>query len=405
MVRRRSIPEPTLVAHQRQIEELCALCRAEGRFAFDTEFVMEDRYESEVCLIQIATQATTSIIDPFLDLNLRPIWNLVSNPEVETVVHAGQEDLALSVQPTGRVPRNVFDVQLVAGLIGHDYPLSLQRLVQAILHIRLHKSKTLTDWRRRPLSAAQIRYGAEDVAYLLEVRGILKDRLVKLARVEWAREELKRFEDLSLYRRAEEDKIARIKGAGSLTGQQLAIVRELRAWRESFAQKVNRPVRIVLKDYLLVEIAKHQMTEFSEIRALRGLNLADRNIHTLCRLVKRALAIPSDKWPAPRPREHETPQEASLVALATAVIRGYCLENGLAYGLVATQKSIKDLIRYQAKQPRGSRKGIELLDGWRGKAVGAMLDDVLAGRRSVQVKRVNGEPIVHVLLPPDDAIN
>ena len=402
MVRRRLIPEPTLVEHQRQIEELCALCRAEGRFAFDTEFVMEDRYESEVCLIQIATEATSSVIDPFLKLNLRPVWNLVGDKEIETVVHAGQEDLALAVQHTGRGPRNVFDVQLVAGLTGHDYPLSLQRLVQAILHIRLHKSKTLTDWRRRPLSPAQIRYGAEDVAYLLEVRRILEDRLVKLARVEWAREELKRFEDLSLYRRAEEDKIARIKGAGSLTGQQLAIVRELRAWRESFAQRVNRPVRIVLKDYLLVEIAKHQMTEFSEIRALRGLNLADRNIHMLCRIVKTALATPSDKWPAPRPRDHETPQEASLIALATAVIRGYCLKNGLAYGLVATQKSIKDLIRHRAKQPRGSRKGIELLNGWRGEAVGAMLDDVLAGRRAVRIERVDGEPVIQVQPPRDE---
>ena len=396
MGRRPSPPEPTLIKRQTQIKDLCARCREEERFAFDTEFVMEDRYESDVCLIQIATKRRVWIIDPFLDLDLSDVWGLVDDRQVETVVHAGQEDLALSVQHCGRVPRRIFDAQIAAGLVGLDYPMSLQRLVQATWHVRLHKSKTLTDWRRRPLTAAQIHYGAEDVVYLLNVYDILQDRLAKLGRFEWAEEEFKRFEDLTFYRRAEEDKITRVKGAGALTGRQLAIVHELLAWRESFAQRVNRPVRAVLKDHLLVEIAKHAMTEYSEIRSLRGLNLGDREVHTLCRVVKKALTIPSENWPTPKPREHETPRDASLVALITAVIRGYCLENELAYGLVATQKSIKDLIRARAAGSGGSHDDVDLLTGWRGRSIGKLVSDVLAGRRTVRIEWQNGEPVVAV---------
>ena len=396
MARRTSPPEPTLIKRQTQIKDLCARCGEEERFAFDTEFVMEDRYESDICLIQIATKQQVWIIDPFLGLDLSGIWGLVADGQIETVVHAGQEDLALSVQHCGRVPRRIFDAQIAAGLVGLDYPMSLQRLVQATLHVRIHKSKTLTDWRRRPLTASQISYGAEDVVHLLGVHETLCDRLTKLARLDWATEEFQRFEDMTFYRRAEEDKITRVKGAGALTGRQLAIVHELLGWRESFAQRVNRPVRTVLKDHLLVEIAKHAMTEFAEIRSLRGLNLGDRDVHALCRVVKKALAIPSEDWPTPRPREHETPREASLVALITAVIRGYCLENELAYALAATQKAIKGLVRARDGRAGRSDNDVELLSGWRGQSLGKVVDDVLAGRRAVRINWNNGEPIVGV---------
>ena len=113
MARRTSPPEPVLIKRQTQIRDLCARCREEERFAFDTEFVMEDRYESDVCLLQMATKHGVSIIDPFLDLDLAEIWGLVSDDQVETVVHAGQEDLDLAVQHSGRVPRRIFDVQSV----------------------------------------------------------------------------------------------------------------------------------------------------------------------------------------------------------------------------------------------------------------------------------------------------
>ncbi len=391
-----------LIERQSQIDEFCTQVRGEGRFGFDTEFVMEDRFEPEVCLIQVASHDTVALIDPFLALDLTPIWELVADPQVETVVHAGQEDLALCVQHTGRIPQNIFDVQVAAGFVGLDYPLSLQKLIQSTLHVRLHKAKTLTDWRRRPLSESQLQYGAEDVAHLLEVRGKLMSRLERRGRVDWAMEEMKRFEVESLYSRAGEDKLRRLKGTSSMKGQQLAVVRGLLRWRDELAEQLNRPARVVLKDHLLVEIARLGSTSFSEIRDLRGLNLNDRNVRALGRAVASAMALPPDQWPEPKPREAEPPREEVLIALATAVVRSYCLDYGLAYSLVAKKSSIQDLIRHRSVgRPEGAGP-VELLVGWRATTVGALLDDVLAGRRTVRVESVNGDPVVHVTDSKDD---
>lgn len=390
------------VDRQAQIDEICHTCRAEGRFAFDTEFVMEDRFEPEVCLIQIATEASLAIVDPFLELNLQPVWELACDAQVETVVHAGQEDLALCVLHTGKVPNRVYDVQIAAGLAGFDYPLSLQKLIQTTLHMRLHKSKTLTDWRKRPLTAAQISYGAEDVCHLLEVRRILHERLSQRNRLAWAQEEFSRFERMSLYRRAEEEKLTRLKGSGALKGRQLAVVRELLAWREEAAERLNRPLRAVLKDHLLVEIAKLELCTFEEIRDLRGLNLSDKLVRSLGQVVAEALKTPREKWPTPPPRDTETPKEGALTALVTAVIRSYCFEHDVSYGLAASKKSIHELIRHCTKGRPASRADVDLLNGWRGKAVGTMLEELLSGRRTIHVDPAEGDCRIRVtpLSPP-----
>jgi ribonuclease D len=400
LTRRKPPPDATLIERQEQLNAFCAQCRAESRFAFDTEFVMEDRYASELCLIQLAAAGSVAVVDPFLDLDLSPIWSLVNDEAVETVVHAGQEDLALTVYHSGQVPTCVFDVQIAAGLVGHSYPISLQKLVQTTLHVRLHKSKTLTDWRKRPLTRSQIHYAAEDVQYLLTLHRKLKDRLTQLNRLDWARQELRRFEDMSFYRRAEEDKLLRVKGAGALSGQQLAIVQELLAWREALAQRYNRPIRAVLKDHLLVEIARHGLKQFDEVRALRGVNLSGADVRRLCRVVQQALQLPSEKWPAVKSGEMETPRETILVALATAVVRTYCMEHNLAYGLVATQRSIRELIRHRTIGKPADGESVELLRGWRGRTVGLMLDEVLAGKRTVRIEPLDGELAVHVTPAP-----
>ena len=388
--------QAAIIVSQDDVDTMCAQCRAEGRFAFDTEFVMEDRYEPEACLLQIATSKSVFLIDPFLDLNLQSVWELVGDPEVETVVHAGQEDLALAVQHTGNAPRRIFDVQVAAGLVGYEYPLSLLKLVQATRHILLHKSKTLTDWRKRPLAAAQLQYAAEDVQHLLEIHDLLHAKLSKLGRVDWAREEFARFEEITLYQRVEEDKIFRLKGTGAMKGRPLAVVRDVLAWRDRLAERYNRPARAVLKDHLLVEIARHGLASLEEIRDLRGINLRDSDIRRLGVVVRDALDSPSDQWPTQKPREIETPHETVLAALITAVVRSYCMEHHLAYSVVATQRSIRELIRHRAMGQPSDTDNVELLHGWRGRSVGVTLDDVLAGRRTVRIEPVDGNLAVHV---------
>ncbi len=394
MVRPNSKPEAVVSQHQHELDEICARARDEGRFAFDTEFVMEDRYEPEVCLVQLATEKSVVLVDPLGNLNLQPIWDLLADAQVEKIVHAGQEDLAVCFRRIGKVPRHVFDVQIAAGLVGYDYPLSLQKLVHALLHVRLHKSKTLTDWRKRPLSASQVGYAAEDVSYLLAVHRKLHARLSARDRFSWAVEEFRAFEDETLYVRAEEDKLRRVKGVSVLRGKQMAVARRLLQWRDELARTLNRPARIVMKDHLLVDVARHSVSSFSDLRDLRGLNMSDKNIHALAGVVREALtasAGPGEDEGSARAHDVEAPQETVLITLATAVVRGYCLDNDLAYGLTATKNSIRDLIRHRTLGRPADPASVELLSGWRGHTVGAMLDEVLAGRRSIHVEQVNGE--------------
>ncbi len=396
------MPEFITIERQSQLDDICQEYRRAGRFAFDTEFVMEDRFEAEVCLVQIASERSAVVIDPFLKLDLSPIWDLVCDKQVETIVHAGQEDLAICVQHAGQVPRKVFDVQVAAGLAGYEYPLSLQKLVQTTLHIRLHKSKTLTDWRKRPLSPAQVRYGAEDVCHLLAVKDNLDERLTRQHRLDWVKEEFRNLEDMSLYRRAEEEKLLRVRGSGSLRGRQVVILKELLAWREQVAQKLDRPVRALLKDHLLVAIAKHELTTVRDLRDLRGLNLSEKHARAACGIVRTAMETPPEQWPKAEPREAETPAEAALVALVTGVLRSYCVENEIAYGLLATKKSIREIVRSCSDGLSGSgRRKIELLKGWRGDAVGMMLEELLTGQRSARVERQKGTPVIRVLTRRD----
>ena len=146
---------------------------------------------------------------------------------------------------------------------------------------RLHKSQTLTDWRKRPLSQQQIIYAADDVAYVLPIHAMICRELEKLERMEWAREEFARFGNVGMYKTEAPDRLWRVRGVGSLSRQGLAIARELAIERDAIAQDHNRPARVMLKDYLLVEIAKHGWTSVEDIRSLRGLQLRGRAVERL----------------------------------------------------------------------------------------------------------------------------
>lgn len=384
-----------LIERQEQLADFCSRARDQGRIAFDTEFVMEDRYEPEVCLIQLAIADGVALIDPYLKIDLAPIWELVCDESVETIVHAGQEDLALCVQHTGRLPRNIYDVQIAAGFIGFEYPISLQKLVQAVLHIRLHKAKTLTDWRRRPLTPAQLRYAAEDVCHLLAVRKKLGERLARMGRTEWATEEFSHFEQPATYGRLAANALPRLKGFSTLRGKPMAIARQLLLWRDELARKLDRPARSILKDHLLIEIARLELVDFGEIRDLRGINLSDKHVQAMIKVVQHAITLPAEPPPPSNAHDFESPQETILIALATAVIRSYCLEYELAYGLVATKKSIRDLIRHRTSGGKNPKE-TELLSGWRAATVGALVNDLLEGNQMVRVEPVGRDLLLHV---------
>jgi ribonuclease D len=390
--------EPPLIATAAGLDELVAHLRAAGRFAFDTEFVSEDTYEPNLCLIQVATAERLALVDPLAVRDLDGFWGAVNDPAIEVVMHAAGEDLRICKIKTGSVPGRVFDVQIAAGLAGPGYPLSLGNLASQRLGVSLSGGETRTDWRKRPLSPAQLRYALDDVRYLLEIADGITAELTEKGRMAWAEAEFADF--LAAIRdRSEDDRWRRLSGLHMLNRRGLEAVRRLAEWRQEDARRANRPLRSVLKDDLLIAIAKRQPTSRRDLEALRDFNrphLMSRSGEILD-VIAEAQAVAVDDLPIPAERHDEGPGVAMVVSLLSATLARCCSAARVAVGLVGGASDLRDLIRWQVEgRPEDRRPS--LARGWRWEVSGETLMDVLTGRRALRV--VDPEADVPVALDP-----
>lgn len=375
----------SLIATPAGLRELVGHIRDEGRFAFDTEFVSEDTFEPVLCLLQVATSSRLAAVDPQGVGDLSEFWELIDDPAIDTVMHAAGEDMRIYQMRVGSLPSRIFDVQIAAGLVGYAYPLSLNNLVGQSLRITLSGSETRTDWRRRPLSPAQIRYAYDDVRYLLELQDLLMSELRRLDRVEWAEAEFRDFLK-GIAERADEERWRRLPGLHQLNRRGLETARRLSEWRENEARRQNRPLRQVMRDDLLVAIAKRQPTSRRDLEALRDFNrpaLMSRSREVL-ETIELARATAEDLLPEPRHRPEDAPGASTIANILAAALAQCCLENKVAGSLVSTTSDIKSLIRWQLDGRPESRRPA-LAEGWRGKLCGNLLLDVLNGRRALRV--------------------
>ncbi|HEX4591445.1 MAG TPA: HRDC domain-containing protein, partial [Gemmataceae bacterium] len=238
------------------LAECCDHLAGCSAFGFDTEFIGEDTFHPRLCLVQVATAERLFVIDPLAAGPLDRFWELVADPARVVVVHAGREEIRMCQHGCGRPPGNLFDLQVAAGLVGVGYPMGHGPLVWQLLKVQLAKGETLTDWAQRPLSAQQISYAYDDVRYLLPLWRQLTKRLEKLGRTEWAAEEFQTHTRRALAEDPEIERWRKLRGLGSLDRRRLAVVRELYAGREGIAERQNRPARTVVRDDLVVEIAR-----------------------------------------------------------------------------------------------------------------------------------------------------
>lgn len=375
----------SLITTTSQLQGLVDHLRASGRFAFDTEFVSEDTFEPVLCLIQVATSERLALIDPLAIRDLAPFWDVVCDASVEVVMHAAGEDLRICQLRTGRLPRRVFDVQMAAGLVGLSYPLSLVNLVWQVLGVSMGGGETRTDWRRRPLTAGQVQYALDDVRYLLELADAFSTRLMNLGRTAWAEQE---FEDFvgSIARRAEEERWRRLPGLNQLSRRSLEMVRRLAEWREDEARRQNRPLRQLLRDDLLVAIAKRQPTNRRGLEALRDFNrpaLLSRSDDILDAL-EEARSVPEEQLPELSSRYDEPPGLSTVANLLSAALTQCCAQHQIAGSLVGNVADVKHLIRCHLEGSSESQPPA-LLQGWRAELCGGLLLDVLEGRVALRV--------------------
>jgi ribonuclease D len=376
-------PHDRVITSQAGLIELCAKISATGRFAFDTEFVGEDSYQPEVCLIQVATDSFQAIVDPLAGVDARPFWELVADPSVETIVHAGSEDLALCWKTLGRPPSGVIDLQVAAGFIGMGYPTALSRLARETIGAKLHKSQTLTDWRRRPLNDEQLSYAVEDVLHLPPMYHHMRDRLEARGRWAWVVEESSAMCAPAVFEAAGPRQLRRLRGLSALKRGELAIADALLDERERLAKRFNRPPRTVLRDHLLVELARRGWTDPGRMRTLRGMNLSNADLEKLAAAIAKAKSSPPEEWPSAKEEEQDRDEDA-IITLLSAVLRDHCKHHGVAYGLLSNKEELRATVRSYVA-PSEANPVIPLRIGWRGEFVGRLLERLLVGQAAVRI--------------------
>lgn len=382
----KKLPE-VIVESPQELQRCCDHIASTRRFGFDTEFVGEETYHPRLCLVQVATDDFLYIIDPESVGPLDRFWDLVVDPKNLVVVHAGREEIRLChLWSGGSVPGNLFDLQIAAGLTGLVYPLSHGNLVHQILGVKLAKGETLTEWRNRPLSASQIRYAFDDVRYLLPIWEQLHTKLDQLHRLSWAKEEFDRLKQMASpdFQKANLhlERWRKLRGTGSLNRVQLAIVRALFDWREDKAAHHNRPARAILRDDLLIEIAKRNPHRAKDLQVVRGLprNLMDG----ILQVVEQVRSLPTSDHPLMQDKEQDPAHLSLINHLLQAVLGNYCTENELATNLVASTQDLKGLVKAHYRNEKPDATSL-LQTGWRSQYILPLLEDTLLGNMSIRI--------------------
>jgi len=365
------------------VAAIAARGRQARRLGLDTEFMPEGRYRPLLCLVQIVVEDDVWVLDPLLGFDPAPLATVLADPDIEIVVHAGRQDVAILRREWRTDVTNVFDTQVAAGFAGFSAQAGYNGLLHDALRIRLPKTASFTRWDARPLTDEQIRYARGDVEYLLPLADDIRARLEPRGRLDWAREECRVVATASDERDPEEV-WRRLPRASGLDARERAVARQLAAWRERTAQREDRPVGSIVRDPTLVELAKRQPTGRRELGQIRGLNpdVVRRRSADLLEAIEHGREAPPIRL-----EEAERLQTDSVdgpaIALSEALVRARAQEAGLAYELIAARADLTPIV---VSTRRGDPEpAVRTLEGWRRELVGTELLELLRGRRRLGV--------------------
>jgi ribonuclease D len=346
--------------------------------AVDTEFMREKTYYPRLCLIQIATPEHIACIDPLALADLGPLIDVLHDPDILKVFHAAGQDLEVLYLVTGRVPAPVFDTQIAASMLGHGEQIGYANLVQAVLQHEIDKTQSRTDWTQRPLKPEQLSYARDDVRYLTRLYVELQQELERLGRLDWLQPEMQFLLRPELYQPDPANAWRRISGHKRLKPSELAVLRELAAWREAQARDLDRPRRWVIGDDALLAIARAQPGSMQDLRDLRGApkGLTESQSEDLLQVVRRGRDAPRESWPTLSKRQPLNEAEEVLVDISLALLRELTRRQQISPEAVATRKDVIALMR--------NEEDAALTRGWRRQIAGNELQRWLQGASTLR---------------------
>ncbi|WP_225009303.1 MULTISPECIES: ribonuclease D [Novosphingobium] len=367
-------------------DALADLCERLAKSQFvtvDTEFMRENTYYPELCLVQIADEQEAAAIDPMAPgIDLSPLLDLlVDNEDVLKVFHAGGQDVEIIYNLTGKTPHPIFDTQIAMMAISQSEQIGYSNLVEAWLGLTIDKGARFTDWARRPLTERQIEYAIGDVTHLSKIFPKMLKRLIKTGRGAWLDIEMEKLADPENYR-SDPDTVWQKIRAPSRNPAVLGRLKALAAWREAEAMDKNIPRGRIMRDETLADIASHPPREQHELAKVRGLSSGwkDNDIgRRLMQCLADAAPLREDEMPPRTPRGAPLGKEGALVAdLLKLLLKIRSREIDVAARLLARSDDLELLAA-------GQRKGLPILESWRFEQFGRDALELVEGKTAFAV--------------------
>jgi|SRR5690554_21894 len=362
--------------------ELLTFCQYAQRFpylALDTEFVRTRTYYAKLGLVQVRVHDQLVLIDPLAEIDLTPFWQLLKDPQLILVIHAGGEDYEILMQQMGEMPTAVVDTQIAAAFAGHGDALGYAALVQHYTNIEIDKSQSRTDWLQRPLQPVQLDYAAADVQYLYDIYPQLlaelsaeKLALVKAETIEQVRRRAESIPPQWLY--------LFFGNAWQCNRQQLAVLRELLQWRLQRAQQSNIPLGFVAKDHIVLELARRCPSNVLQLRGITELSPVTIRYsgESLLEAIQRGLACTD--LPEPLTRLTDLTDYKATYKQIQEQVQQLARDLDISPGLVASRRQINDVIHWEWQVPAVAKAELiapDLYRSWRGAKLKPFITELL----------------------------
>jgi hypothetical protein len=373
-----NLPHFTVITDNTALLEICNLAQQQSAVALDTEFMRVSTYFPKLGLIQLYDSERVSLIDPLAITDFSPFVALLSNPKVLKILHSCSEDLLVFLQKFDQLPRPMIDTQIMARFLGLGTSAGLAKLAQQYLNVEIDKGATRTNWIKRPLSDIQLQYAAGDVWYLLPLYHILEKELAKTPWEQAVRDdcELALSKTHKLQERDSEKAYLDIPNVWKLNPLELSRLRILAQWRQNVGIERDLALSYIVKSDNLWKVAKNNPRNTSEMLEM-GLTENEVRVRgkKILQLLAQARRISSNDYPKPIERISEDPRYKKTIRLLQEKVNSLMPE-GLTPEIVASKRTLEELIKWVWKYDCSQDKLPELLIGWR-KPIGEKLVDVI----------------------------
>jgi ribonuclease D len=350
-----------LVTSTSDLAQICQRLVTAEFITVDTEFMREQTFWPELCLVQIASDTVEAVVDPLAaGIELAPFYELMANPGVTKVFHAARQDIEIMYSEAGLIPAPIFDTQVAASVCGYGDSVSYVNLVKDITGQDIDKSSRFTDWSRRPLTDKQLVYALGDVTHLRDVYRHLKTKLDATGRTSWLSEEMADLTHPETYETRPEDAWKRLK-MRTKNRKSFGVLIELAAWRERIAQAQNVPRSRVLRDEALYDIANQMPTTAEQLGGLRTLSdgfSRSQRAREIIEAVKAGMERDPKSLPPMNHARQVSAEAGATIELLKVLLKAAAAKNGVAPRLIA---DAEELERIAAE----NEPDVLALKGWR----------------------------------------